>query len=83
MAGEAHVCQLGQMGNVCVLIAEAWLLLGSTLTLCPDDSRSELATAGKLLELLCEPSSRVCGLCFGSVSSRSSSQSPFVMDGSV
>lgn len=56
---------------------------GFHLTLCPEDSRSELATAGKLLELLCEPSSQVCGLCFGSVSSRSSSQSPFVMDGSV
>lgn len=49
-----------QMGNVCVLIGEAWLLLGSTLTLCPDDSRSELATAGKLLELLCEPSGVSC-----------------------
>lgn len=29
---------------------------GFHLTLCPEDSRSELATTGKLLELLCEPS---------------------------
>lgn len=99
---------------------------GFHLTPCPEDSRSELATVGKLLELLCQPSGVSClapqGPClgqvlvlklkreslgievwrclwlqtrlerafqsdlwfvFGSVSSRSSSRSPFVMDGSV